>query len=117
MPINTLLERNLLTSIVAQNGPTIIRESPRSLIITELIVSKQNDGELIIQVQGEEYNFNLLFIKERGTHQFSFPNGLKFWRGAKIVAINNTVETSLITLSYLEYDGMDQAKWRLINGG
>jgi len=113
MTINTILEQKKVRSI-SINGSQALIETNRALIITDLIVSK-GSGRITFRITDGSFESNLLWIDEKGTFSYSWPDGLKYWKGGNLEAISNSNELALITIGYIEFDGFDQQKWRNIN--
>ena len=112
--INTILESKKVKSIQVNTSQSLI-ETLRGLIITDLIVSK-GEGRITFRVTDNTFNFPILWVEEKGTFNYSFPNGLKFWKEGKLEVISNSKEPALVTVGYFEYDAPNQQKWRNLSG-
>ncbi len=115
MTVNTILEQKKVKSVEVAEGGVILR-TDRALILTDLIISKVQEGRLVFRIVGDGFKFDLLFVEEKGTFNYHFPEGLKFWKGGMLEVVKLSEGTDLITIGYLEYDAPNQAKWRLNNG-
>lgn len=111
--INTILESKKVRGQVINGSQTLI-ETLKGLIITDLIVSK-GEGRITFRISDSTFNFPILWVEEKGTFNYSFPDGLKFWKEGKLEVISNSDEPALVTIGYFEYDAPNQQKWRTIN--
>ncbi len=112
--INTILESKKVRSVQINTSQSLI-ETNRALIITDLMVSK-GPGRITFRITDGTFESSILWIEEKGTFNYSFPDGLKYWKGGNLEVINNSEEPALITIGYMEFDGFDQQKWRNLNG-
>lgn len=114
MTINTILESKKVRSVQVNASQKLI-ETHRALILTDLIVSKPQ-GRMTFRIVDNTFISPILWIDEKGTFNYSFPDGLKFWKGGALEVITNTKDPALVTIGFMEFDGDNQQKWRNLNG-
>jgi len=115
-----LVNKKIKNLELTREGTFRIVETDQALMITDLLISKENDGRMIIQMNDGTNIIRVCYIDKAGTHKFTFPSGLTFWKGANLEVIklpdanSSTGGVDIITVGYVR---IDQSKtWEVFNG-
>ncbi len=98
---------------ISELGSQILLDSKpgQGLMLVDIIISKAGDGRVTLQATDGVNTVPLLFIDKPGTQSFTFPKGLRLWRGVKIECIKDTEGLSLITIGYVNIHTSDWSVW------
>ena len=103
-------------AVISLNGngsETLKLKKPKeAIMITDLIISKEKQGRVIIRARDGESNEPLLFVDVKGTFNYSFPSGIAYWNGAEIEVVNQSEGLIVVTIGYVNMTGFDKTVWR-----
>lgn len=105
-------DKKVKSILITEKSVLTLIQTDNAIAILNIIISKEKKGRLILSANDGE-DIPILFVEDKGTTHFKPEGGLNLWRGANLVANNESDGKTLIFIDYIDIHGSNKTTWEV----